>query len=160
MTARGPEMRRISQSLSTALRTERIILRHQLSVLVGRSIAFALAGLFAVVAVVMLNLAGFFWLAEGMTAGMAAFLVALADLALAAILVLVAVLRNADGRIEPAVELRAMALADLREDTDRIADDASELARDLRRLARDPLGSLLPGVIGPLLSLLISLRKK
>jgi hypothetical protein len=160
MTAPQTEMRRIRQSLGTVLRMERLILRHYLQTRARHGAFLAVAGILALIGLAMLNIAGFFWLAETLSAGLSAFVVAVFDLTLAGGLVLSVARSNPDRQIEPAIRIRDMALGELQEDADRIADEAGELARDLRRVARDPLGSLLPSVIGPLLSLLLSLRKK
>ena len=160
MTAPQTEMRRIRQSLGTVLRMERLIVRHHLRTRAQHGALLAVAGILALIGLAMLNLAGFLWLAEPLSAGASAFLIAVFDLALAGVLVLSVVRRNPDRQIDPAIRIRDMALGELQEDTDRIADEAGELARDLRRMVRDPLGSLLPSVIGPLLSLLLSQRKK
>lgn len=160
MSQNAPDFDRISRNVSILLRTERMIARRQMAVLRSQSGLLLLAGLIATLGLVMLNIAAFFALNAVMPAWGTAFLIALADVALAALVAGLALRLDAKADLAPAVELRDQAIADLEAEARDTLAEAGKVTADLRRIARDPLGSLLPGVLAPLLSLLLNSKKK
>ena len=160
MSIRGTPVKRFGRNLRILLRTERLIARRHLDVALRRGALYALAGLVALIALVMLNVAAFHALAARMTPQLAALLVAVGNLVLALILVAVAARMKPGAELEPVTELRDLALAEIETDLDGAVEEARELSANVRRIARDPLGTALPSLLGALLSLLLSGRKK
>ncbi|WP_425046406.1 phage holin family protein [Primorskyibacter sp. S87] len=153
-------MTRIAQNLQIVLRTERLIARRHMSVLRQQTGLMAFAGLVTGIAVIMLNLAAFLGLREVVAPHWAASLVALANLALAAIFAALAKNLNAEKDLEPVTELRDMALADIEADVEIALEEARDLTASIRAMARDPLGTALPAMIGPLISILLKSGRK
>lgn len=153
-------MNRISRNLTILFRTERLIARRQMAVLRTQTGLMAFAGLVTGIAIIMLNVAAFFALETVMASYLAALTVALANVMVALVLVAVASRMSADKDLEPAVEVRDMALAEIEADLNEVAEEARELTRNVSRMARDPLGTALPALIGPLLSLLLKSKEK
>jgi len=153
-------MNRISRNLTILFRTERLIARRQMAVLQAKTGLVAFAGLVAGLAIIMLNVAAYLALGTVMAAHFAALTVALANAALALVLVLLASRMSADKELEPAIEMRDLALTEIEADLNEVADEARELTRNVSRMARDPLGTALPALIGPLLSLLLKSKDK
>ncbi len=153
-------MNRIGRNLSVLLRTERLIARRRMTVLRDQSALISFAALVATLGLIMLNVAGFFALRQVLPPQGAALTIALVDLGLALLIVIVALRLNADRELAPVVELRDLALAELETDVQETAAEARALGADLRRVVRDPVGSLLPGLLGPLLALLARGNKK
>ncbi|MBL4556746.1 MAG: hypothetical protein JKP98_04830 [Rhodobacteraceae bacterium] len=65
-----------------------------------------------------------------------------------------------DSGLEPIAELRDMAVEEIQAEADDAMAEARELARNVRAMARDPLGALAPGLIGPLLAMLTKATRK
>lgn len=153
-------MNRISRNISIVLRTERMIARRKMALMLGQVGLYAFAGLVSLIALVMLNVAAFYALGARMSPQMAALLVALGNVVLAVILVLIASRLTPGTELEPATELRDLAIAELETEVEGLVDEARDLSANVRRIARDPLGSALPALIGPLLSILLGSKKK
>lgn len=153
-------MNRISRNLTILFRTERLIARRQMAVLRAQTGMVAFAGLVAGIAIIMLNVAIFYALGTVMAAQYAALLVALGNALVALVLVAIASRMSAEKELEPATEVRDMALAEIEADLNEVAEEARELTRNVSRMARDPLGTALPALIGPLLSLLLKSQDK
>ena len=153
-------MNRISRNLTILFRTERLIARRQMAVLRAQTGMVAFAGLVAGIAIIMLNVAIFYALGTVMAAQYAALLVALGNALVALVLVAIASRMSAEKELEPATEVRDMALAEIEADLNEVAEEARELTRNVSRMARDPLGTALPALIGPLLSLLLKSKDK
>ncbi len=160
MSRPGDSIDRVSRNLSLLLRCERLIARRRVTVLRDQSAMMLLAALIATLGLIMLNVAGFFALRNSLSPMGAAFAMALLDLILAAVIVFLALRLDAETELEAAAELRDLAIEELETELRKTAADARAIGNDLRRVVRDPLGSLLPGVIGPLLTLLLSSSKK
>lgn len=90
----------------------------------------------------------------------AAGIVAAANLALAVALALCAAGMSAEKELEALVEMRDMAMGDIEAEVDTAIAEAAELAENVRKLARDPFGSALPNLAGPLIALLLKSMKK
>lgn len=148
-------MNRISRNISIILRAEQSIARRRMAVLRNQTGLMMFAGLVAVVGIIMLNIAAFYELSVTMTPQKSALIVALVNLVLAGILVFVATRMSAAKDIEPVEELRDLAMGDLELEIQSAADEISDIGSSIRRMARDPFGSVLPSVIAPLLASLI-----
>lgn len=149
---------RISRTLSVLLRAERLIAARRVAILRRQTGLMVMAGLFVGVAVVMLNVAAYLGLSEVMPEAWAALFVALGNLVIAVIMALIAGRMSGEGELGAATEMRDMALEELEIEVDDLVDELRGTARDVRQLARDPLGALLPGALGTLLNLLMSIR--
>ena len=153
-------MNRISRNISIVLRTERMIARRHMAVIRNQTGLYAFAGLVSLIGLVMLNVAAFYALITVMAAQFAALIVALGNLVLAGALVLIAGRLSPGKELEPVTELRDLAIAELEAEAELAVAEARELSANVRRIARDPLGTALPALLGPLISALLSGRKK
>ena len=153
-------MNRISRNISIVLRTERMIARRHMAVIRNQTGLYAFAGLVSLIGLVMLNVAAFYALITVMVAQFAALIVALGNLVLAGALVLIAGRLSPGKELEPVTELRDLAIAELEAEAELAVAEARELSANVRRIARDPLGTALPALLGPLISALLSGRKK
>ncbi|WP_170559860.1 phage holin family protein [Ruegeria atlantica] len=150
-------MSRISRNVSIILRAERLIAQRQLAVAAKRTGFYAAAGLAVGLAVIMLNVAGFFWLSETMSKSLAAVIVAGVNLVLAVLLALVANSMTAESDTSAAVELRDMALHDIE---DEVRDNVTEARNMIVGLKRDPIGVLSPDIISTLLGVLLRYARR
>lgn len=153
-------MNRISRNLSIIYRTERLIARRQMAVLRQQTGLVVCAGLMAGLGIIMLNIAAFFALSDVMANHYAALVIAVVNLALAGVLVSYASRVSADTELAPATEVRDMAIAELEADIEQLADEARDLTHSVKKMARDPLGTALPALAGPLLTVLLKNTKK
>lgn len=153
-------MNRISRNIMIVLRTERMIARRHMAVIRNQTGLYAFAGLVSLIGLVMLNVAAFYALNTVMAAQFAALIVALGNLVLAGALVLIAGRLSPGKELEPVTELRDLAIAELEAEAELAVAEARELSANVRRIARDPLGTALPALLGPLISALLSGRKK
>lgn len=153
-------MRRINRNISIILRAERLMARRRLAVLRGQFVLYLVAGIGVALTVVMVNVAAFLALQALWSGPIAAVVVAAGNLVLTIACFVIAAGMSAERDLEPVIEMRDMALSDLEDELDAGVQEARAVAEDVRRIARDPLGTLLPGVLGPLLvQLLTSWRK-
>ena len=88
------------------------------------------------------------------------FLVAVINFALAAVILFIASRMNAEHGLEGVTELRDMAISDIEADIEAAAEEARDVAENVRQIARDPVGSILPTLIGPLISALLEGRAR
>lgn len=150
-------MSRISRNISIILRAERLIAQRHLTITAKRAGFYAAAGLAVGLAVIMLNIAGFFWLSATLSKPLAALIVAAANLLLAVILALLASAQNPQADTTAAVELRDMALNDIEEE---IKDNLSDARNAVEGIRRDPIGTLTPEVFSAILSALIKYARR
>ena len=141
-------MNRISRNISIILRSERLIAQRHLAVLRRQTGLMATAGIAAGVGLVMLNVSAFLALSFHLSQPTAALIVALANLILAAILVVTANKTSAAEETAAVAEVRDMALEDIEAEVRLAAEEAQEAANALKKMARDPLGSIAPGLAG------------
>ncbi|MFV0515450.1 MAG: hypothetical protein ACK5MY_17705 [Jhaorihella sp.] len=153
-------MNRISRNIAIVLRTERMIALRQIAVIRNQTGLYAFAGLVSLIGLVMLNLAAFFALEAVMVAQLAALIVALGNIVLAVLLVLVGRRLSPGKELEPVTELRDLAIAELEAEAELAVTEARELSANVRRIARDPLGTALPALLTALLSALTGGLKK
>ncbi|SLN36848.1 phage holin family protein [Ruegeria meonggei] len=150
-------MSRISRNISIILRAERLIAQRHLTIAAKRTGFYAAAGLAVGLAVVMLNIAGFFWLSVTLSKPLAALIVAAANLLLAVILALLANAQSPQADTTAAVELRDMALNDIEAE---IKDSLSDARDTVAGIRRDPIGTLTPEVFSAILSTLIKYARR
>ena len=141
-------MNRITRNLSILYRSERLIAQRQLAVLRKQTGLMAAAGLIAGLGIIMLNMSAYLALAESFSKPTAALIVAVANLALAGLLIVYAQGQSAEKDIEPVTEVRDMALEDLEAEAQAVADEARAVVEDVKGIARDPLGAVMPGIMG------------
>ncbi len=153
-------MTRISRNIHVLLRTERMIARRQTDMALRQAGLYAFAGLVALIGLVMLNVAAFHALRTTTSPQMAALAVAGGNFVLALILVFIGSRTKPGKELEPVIELRDLAMSEIETDVETAVAEARELSDNVRRIARDPLGSALPSILGPLLSILLGSRKK
>lgn len=150
-------MNRISRNISTIYRTENLIARRRLAVLQNQTILMVLAGLVAIIGLVLLNVCFFFLLGKWLSPAAAAGVLGVSNVILAALLAFRAGRMNVDREIAPAVEVRDMAIADLEAEFEGIGSDVQQVLGRLKSVPRDPFGSLIT-VLLPLLT--TALKKK
>ena len=150
-------MNRISRNLAIVYKTERLIARRRFAVVQQQTVLMALAGVVAMIGLVLVNVALYFLLGTRMSSAAAAGILAVANLGLAALLVTVATRMNVDREIEPAVEVRDMAFAELEAEVDDATQEVREIVNSVKNLHRDPFGSL-STLLVPLITML--LKKK
>ena len=141
-------MNRITRNLSILYRSERLIAQRQLAVLRKQTGLMAAAGLVAGLGIIMLNVSAFFALAGSFSNPIAALIVAVVNLAIAGFLIVYAQGQSAEKDIEPVTEVRDMALEDLEAEAQAVADEARAVVEDVKSVARDPLGAVMPGIMG------------
>ena len=153
-------MSRISRNLSIILRAERMIARANMAVLRNQTALMVLAALVAAIGLVMLNVAAFYWLKTIWSPPLAALVVALVNLLLAGVLVRIATRQNTASDLAPITELRDLAIEDLEAEMQGGLDQLRDVTDNVRRLARNPLGSALPALLVPLISALVAALRK
>ncbi len=144
-------MSRISRNLTTIYRTERLIARRSFAVLKNQMILVALAGVVALIALVLVNISLFFVLEARMTPAAASGVLALVNIGFAGLLAALAGRINVENEIAPAVEVRDMAIQDLEVEIEDASAEVREMMGVLKGLGRDPLGSL-SALVVPLLA--------
>ena len=153
-------MNRIGRNISIILRAERMIARRSMTVLRNQTGLFAFAGLVGAIGLVMLNVAAFYWLQTLWSPPLAALVVALVNMVLAGVLAFVATRQNPQSGLEPMTELRDLAIEDLEQEMQGLVEEVRDVAGNVRRIARDPLGTALPALVLPLIgAVLKNLRK-
>ncbi|PRY26157.1 hypothetical protein CLV78_101251 [Aliiruegeria haliotis] len=151
---------RVARNLSVAMRAERVITRRRMAVLRSQTTLVAFAGLIAGIGVVMVNVGAFYWIAASLGKAAAGGIVALVNFGLAGVLALIAGRMSAEAELEPVIEVRDLAVEDIEAEVSDALSEVGEMADTLRRMARDPVGSAMPNLLAPLLSILLkSLRK-
>lgn len=153
-------MNRISRNISIILKAERLIARRQIAVLRRQTGFMVAAGIVAAMALVMLNVAAYLALAQSMSPALAALIVAAVNTGLAILLVSLALNASSQNETAPAAEVRDLALADLEVELQNFAQEARATADDVRRMVRDPMGLIAPGLAGTIAQAAISALKK
>ncbi|WP_299643048.1 phage holin family protein [uncultured Ruegeria sp.] len=153
-------MNRISRNISIALRAERLIAQRHMAVIRNQTGLMAAAGLVAGIGLIMINVAAFFALNASLSSQVSALIVALANFGLAVVLAVAASRMSADADVQGATEVRDMAIEDLEAELTQAATEVKEVVTDIRQMVRNPLGAVLPGVVGPLAEALLKSGKK
>jgi len=153
-------MSRISRNISIILRSERLIAQRRLAVLRRQTGLMAAAGIVGGIGLIMLNVAAYLALSTWTSPAVAALIVSVVNLGVAAILISVASNANPDADIAPVAEVRDLAMEDLEGEVMDATAEARDLAQNVRRMARDPLGFGGAGVAGTLISTILKNVKK
>lgn len=153
-------MSRISRNISIILRSERLIAQRRMAVLRRQTGMMAAAGIAAGVGLVMLNVAAFFALVEHLSQPLSALIIALANLAIAAILVSAANKQNAETEVSAVAEVRDLAMEDLEMEVQEATQEVKALAQSVHNMARDPFGMVAPGLISAVVAALVKNLKK
>jgi hypothetical protein len=146
--------------MSIVVRAERLITQRHLAVLRKQTGLMMAAGVVASIGVIMLNVAGYLALTQLVSPATSAVIVAVINLALAGVLVTVATRTNADAEVASVTEVRDLAMEDLEAELQSAADEVKVLAHGVRKMTRDPLGTLAPGIVGALINILLRQMKK
>ena len=141
-------MNRIARNISIVLRSERLIAQRHLAILRRQTGLMAAAGIAAAVGLVMLNAAAFFALSETLTKSTAALIVALVNVALAILVAMVANKSEVGEETAAVAEVRDMAIEDIEAELRGAAEEAKAATDALKKMARDPLGAVAPGLAG------------
>lgn len=153
-------MNRISRNISIALRSERLIVQRKMEVIRTQTGLMAAAGLVAGIGLIMINVAAYFALTTKLSPQSAALIVGMVNFAIAGLLGVYASRINADSDVGGAIEVRDMAIEDLEAEIEDVTREAQQVVSDVRQLVKNPLGSALPGIVGPLISALLKSGKK
>jgi len=153
-------MNRISRNISIALRAERLIARRHMAVLRNQTGLLAAAGLVAGIGLIMVNVAAYFALSVSLSPQLAALIVAIANFLLAVVLAVSANRMSADADVQGATEVRDMAIEDLETEFTLAVTEVKEVATDIRQMVKNPLGAVLPGLVGPVAEALLKSGKK
>lgn len=135
-------MTRITRNLTTIYRIERVIARRRFSIVQSQAILMALAGVVALIGLILLNWSLFFVLEARMSPAAASAILAVVNIALAGLLAAHAGRMNVEAEIGPAVEVRDLAIADLEAEVEDVAKEAREIVNSLKGMHKDPFGSL------------------
>ncbi|MEH6551606.1 MAG: phage holin family protein [Pseudomonadales bacterium] len=144
-------MEHLIRSLKLAWRSERLLIQNEIRLGIKKVQLGALAGLVAVIGLVMLNVAAFFAFAPLWGEAWAALTVAGIDLGLAVLMLVYA------GSIKPAPELemikevRDMALTDAEEEIALAEAEFLALKDEVSDFIHNPMEKLLPNLLIPLL---------
>ncbi len=153
-------MNRISRNISIALRAERLIAQRHMAVLRNQTGLMAAAGLVAGIGLIMVNMAAYFALNVSMSSQASALIVALVNFGLAVVLAVAASRMSADADVQGATEVRDMAIEDLEAELTQVATEVKGVVTDIQHVVTNPLGTVLPGLVGPLAETLLKSGKK
>lgn len=153
-------MNRISRNISIALRAERLIAQRHMAVLRNQTGLLAAACLVAAIGLIMVNVAAYFALVSSLSPQWSALIVAIANFLLAVLLASSAKNMRADDDVQGATQVRDMAIEDLEAEFVSAVTEVKEVATDIRQMVKNPLGAVLPGMIGPLAEALLKSGKK
>lgn len=134
--------------------------QRRMAVLRRQTGLMAAAGIAAGLALIMLNVAAYFALSEKMSQPLSALIVALANIVIAAILVAMANRQSAEPDVSAVAEVRDLAMEDLETEIQETTEEIKGLAQSVHKMARDPLGSVAPGLIGAIVAAVIKNTKK
>jgi hypothetical protein len=146
----------ILRHLRVLWRAERVIAEARLRIVLRRSMLYAFAGLIAVFGLGMLNVAAYFFLAAHWGAIWAALAAALGDFVIAALVVGVALATRPGPEMASALELREISVEGLEAELAPLQERFAWLTR----ATRDPLDTVLPAILVPLVTSIVrGLRK-
>ncbi|MGD9296881.1 MAG: phage holin family protein [Chromatiales bacterium] len=144
-------MERFVHSLRILWRTDRLLTQNEIRLLSKKLQLNALAGLVALFGLAMLSLAIFFALVPYWGESLAALAVGGADILLAALLIGYARSIKPAPEVEMIREMREVALNDLKDEVALADAELMALKDEVRSFLRNPVESILPAAIGPLL---------
>ena len=150
-------MNRISRNLTTIYRTERLIARRRIAIVQKQTVFMALAGLAALTGLILMNITIYLVLTKWVSPPVAAGILAVANLGIAGIFASIAGRTNVEHEIEPAVEVRDLAIADLEAELEGMTAEARQTVNAIKGLGANPLGSA-TALLVPMLT--AALKKK
>ncbi|CUH52490.1 hypothetical protein [Shimia marina] len=153
-------MNRLSRNISIILRSERLIAQRHLAVLRRQTGLMAAAGIAAAVGLIMLNLAAYFALSTSLSPAASALIVALVNLALAALLIGLAAKSTVGEETAAVAQVRDMAIEDIEAELRVAVEEAKAASEALKSMARDPFGALAPAMVGPIAKAVVKAMKK
>ncbi|MEP2532443.1 phage holin family protein [Shimia sp.] len=153
-------MNRISRNISIALRAERLIAQRHMTVIRNQTGLLAAAGMVAGIGLIMINVAAYYSLSASFSPQMAALIVALANFLLSVILAVTANRLSADADVQGATEVRDMAIEDLEAEFTSAITEVRGVATDIQQMVKNPLGTVLPGLVVPLAETMLKSSKK
>jgi hypothetical protein len=148
-------MERLIRSIKLLWRSQRILAEQEFRLDAKRIQFNALAALVGVFGLVMLSVAVFYALVPYWGEALAALTVGGTDLALAAVLFLVARSLEPPASLEMVREMREMAMSDIGEEVSLAEAELVALKDDVQQLLRNPLDTLLSGAVGPVMGALV-----
>lgn len=145
-------MERFVHSLKVFWRAERLLKTNELHLNIKKVQLTAVAALVGLFGLLMLTAAIFFALVPYWGQAGAALAIAGIDLALAAILITWAGSIKRPSEADMIQEVRDMAISDMEHELSLADAELKALKQEIQGFVRNPLDSLLPGLVGPLLS--------
>ncbi len=144
-------MEHLVRSLKVAWRSERILKQNEFRLAMKKVLFSALAGLVALFGLVMLSLPVFFALVPYWGQALSALSIGGIDLVLAVVLIVYAGSLKPSAEVDIVKEVRDMALGDAEEELALAEAELISLKDEVHRFVRNPLDTLLPVAIGPLI---------
>lgn len=138
------------RSLKVFWRSERLLRENELRLLSQKIQCNALAGLVALFGLMMLSLSVFFVLVPYMGNALAALSVGGIDLVLATVLVTYGRSLKPAEEAKMVKEMRDMAVSDMENEMAKAEAEFTKLRSEARRFVRNPMESLLPMALSPL----------
>jgi len=149
-------MNSLTRNLNILWRSERLLAEAEWRRSSRQITILVLAGVFGLLALIMLNVAGFYWLATTYGTAQAALAVAVADIVIAAILAVSAQSLKTAPETDMIREFRNSALAEIETEAEafqthlvQIRDDVKTIGATVSQVAADPIGSLSPALLIP-----------
>jgi len=149
-------MNSLTRNLNILWRSERLLAEAEWRRSSRQITILVLAGAFGLLALIMLNVAGFYWLATTYGTAQAALAVAAADIVIAAILAVSAQSLKTAPETDMIREFRDSALAEIETEAEafqthlvQIRDDVKTIGATVSKVASDPIGSLSPALLIP-----------
>jgi hypothetical protein len=148
----------LTRNLKILWRTERLLAEAEWRRSSRQISILAVSGIFVFLALVMLNVAGFYWLSTTYSTPQAALCVALVDLTIAAILAGSARALKSPREVHMIRELRDEVMSELEADAESVQQQLIEIKNDVQtigatvsKVASDPVGSLSPALLMPVI---------
>lgn len=149
-------MNSLTRNITILWRSQQLITQAELRRTSTQITIMVLAGVFGLLALTMLNVAGFYWLSAALGDAQAALAVAVADILIGAMLVLAAQTLKTAPETEMVREFRDSALAEIEKQGDAVQAQLVQMRKDveaigtnLSNFASDPIGSLTPNLLVP-----------
>jgi len=139
-------------SLKVFWRAERLLRSSELRLTIQKIQLSAIAGLAALFGLVMVGIAAFFALVPYMGQALAALTIGGLDLAVALLLIVIARSLKPPAELAIVQEFRDLALGEIEHEIAVADAELGSLKEDVRRLIRNPVDTLLPEIIAPLVS--------
>jgi cobalamin synthase len=149
-------MNSLTRNLNILWRSERLLAEAEWRRSSRQITILVLAGVFGLLALIMLNVAGFYWLATTYGTAQAALAVAAADIVIAALLAVSAQSLKTAPETNMIREFRDSALTEIETEAEafqthlvQIRDDVKTIGATVSKVASDPIGSLSPALLIP-----------